>query len=621
MEQTSIFSNSSNKKVKRKTKQKKNYLLIPLILVLAIIPLIVHQYSFKNSLYQYSWFINEKDSTEFFLGYKSILLTITGFVLVLVLLYQQFISKVKHPFLIWKLLLVLYSLLAILSTVLSDYSKVSLNGSYEHFESIFVILTYCVLLYYAYLNVKDEQAIKTLLNFTTLSAIVIGILGCFQAIGLDLFRSNLGKLLISDPSTWDHLEDFIFTFEKNRVYATFFNPNYVGVYASLIVPIAIGFIILSASKKTKCIAGLTALLLIASTFGAQSRTGLIVLVVTIMILLILFRKKIVKNKKITFISIGSIVILFFIVNALQHNAYLDRLLSIFSSNKEVNLLQEIETTNDYIKINYNDKTLNIICELNENGELNLIMEDENGTNYQPELDNETLTFTLTDESFNGITATPVYLDEEGTLGCQVTIDQKDWFFKSKTDEEGYKYMNDYGRFLDVKNAPYNKFLDNIGSLFSGRGYIWSRTLPLLKDTILIGTGPDTFVYYFPQDDYAGLSNYGFQSQVITKPHSMYLQMAIQTGILSLIAFLGIYISYIIDCIKTYRKSEYSDINEQMGVLIAVGTIGYMISGFINDSTITVAPIFWTLLGIGFACNRITREKKERINRIYGNENK
>lgn len=621
MVQTSFFSTSSNKTGKKNTKWKKKYLLLPLILALAVIPLIVHQFSFENYLYQYSWFINEKDSTDFFLGYKSILLTIMGFFLVFILLYQQFTNKVKKEFKIWKLFLIIYGLLAVLSTVMSDYSKASLNGSYEHFESIFVILTYCLLLYYAYQNVKDERDIIILIKCTAICALVIGLLGSLQAVGLDLFRSKLGKMLISDPNIWGNLDKLIFSFEKNRVYATLFNPNYVGVYASLIAPIAIGYIILSDSKKAKCVAGLIAFLLVACTFGAQSRTGLIVLFITVMIILILFRKKIVRNKKVTFISIGSIIILFFIVNSLQNNVYLDRLLSIFSSNKEVKMLQGIETTMDYIKIDYNDETLILTCEIDENGELSCIMKDENGINYEPKLDNETLTFTLTQDTFNGITVTPVYLDEEGTLGCQVVIDQKDWFFKSKTNEEGYKYMNDYGRFLDAQNAPYNSFLDNISSVFSGRGYIWSRTLPLLKDTILIGTGPDTFVYYFPQDDYAGLSNNGFQSQVITKPHNMYLQIAIQTGILSLIAFLGIYISYIIDCIKTYRKSKYIDINEKMGILIAIGTIGYMISGLINDSTITVAPIFWTLLGIGFACNRITREKRERINKIYGNENK
>ena len=40
-------------------------------------------------------------------------------------------------------------------------------------------------------------------------------------------------------------------------------------------------------------------------------------------------------------------------------------------------------------------------------------------------------------------------------------------------------------------------------LGSGRLYIWSRILPMLKHDILKGSGPVTFAEVFPQNDYAG----------------------------------------------------------------------------------------------------------------------
>ena len=42
--------------------------------------------------------------------------------------------------------------------------------------------------------------------------------------------------------------------------------------------------------------------------------------------------------------------------------------------------------------------------------------------------------------------------------------------------------------------------------------------------------------------------------------------------------------------------------EQTGVSIFIGTIAYLITGISNDSTITVAPIYWVLIGIGIALN-------------------
>lgn len=43
---------------------------------------------------------------------------------------------------------------------------------------------------------------------------------------------------------------------------------------------------------------------------------------------------------------------------------------------------------------------------------------------------------------------------------------------------------------------------------SGRGYIWGRTIPLLKKFLLWGSGPDTFTVKFPQTDYVMKVNTG-----------------------------------------------------------------------------------------------------------------
>lgn len=56
-------------------------------------------------------------------------------------------------------------------------------------------------------------------------------------------------------------------------------------------------------------------------------------------------------------------------------------------------------------------------------------------------------------------------------------------------------------------------------------------------------------------------------------------------------------------------SKYSSFASGRGFLriagcgIFYGTLGYMLIGFFNDSTITVAPLFWCLLGMGMAVNK------------------
>src|SRR5690606_8579420 len=114
----------------------------------------------------------------------------------------------------------------------------------------------------------------------------------------------------------------------------------------------------------------------------------------------------------------------------------------------------------------------------------------------------------------------------------VTIDNHNWFFTNQTGDGSYYYMNNYGRPDKIITAPHALFSGYEGYA-SGRGYIWSRTLPLLKKHIILGSGADTYMIAFPQQDYVGLSNYGYGDQLVTKPHNLYLQVGVQTGLLSL----------------------------------------------------------------------------------------
>ncbi|MBQ6537965.1 MAG: hypothetical protein IJL75_03570 [Eubacterium sp.] len=44
-------------------------------------------------------------------------------------------------------------------------------------------------------------------------------------------------------------------------------------------------------------------------------------------------------------------------------------------------------------------------------------------------------------------------------------------------------------------------------------------------------------------------------------------------------------------------------------MTAAAATGYLIVGFANDSTITVAPVYWCLLGLGYACEGVADTSK------------
>ena len=133
---------------------------------------------------------------------------------------------------------------------------------------------------------------------------------------------------------------------------------------------------------------------------------------------------------------------------------------------------------------------------------------------------------------------------------------------------------------------------------------------MLKDHILLGSGADSFIFEFPHSDYVGRANYGFYDSIMSKPHSLYLQIGVQTGVVSLIAFIVFYLMYFIDSVKLYLKHDLDTFVSQAGVAVLVGTISYMISGISNDSSITVAPVYWVMAGLGIAINVIVKRENE-----------
>ena len=93
---------------------------------------------------------------------------------------------------------------------------------------------------------------------------------------------------------------------------------------------------------------------------------------------------------------------------------------------------------------------------------------------------------------------------------------------------------------------------------------------------------------------------------ITKPHNLYLQIAVQSSVVSLLCFLVFYVWYFISSLRLYFKQRLDTPLVITGFAIMLGTLGYMISGLANDSTITVAPLYWALMGLGIGINHRIR---------------
>lgn len=583
----------------------KHICMIPVLLLFVIIPLIVKVKFYANPLTEFSWYSSESNLADFFLYYKSVFVTITGIFMLALLIWQ--ITKMHRKD---KLLTVdsrifiplfIYLLLVILSSLFSEYGFFCTHGMPDQFETVWSLIAYVIAVFYCYYIVVYQNSEKMILSMIFVGALLAGTICVLQYFKLDIYR-----LIYAGKG-------FSFTFEEGEVYGPFYNTNYVGYYALLLLPLFTLMFVWYKEWKVRIVSGILACAMVISIMGAKSITAEIALLVVAFLCILFLLLKRVKEKRILWLPIIAILVAGISVCVLampRINAYLQ------STNTETTDLENIFTNDDNVEIDYKGQKLYIQMFQNEEL-LSFVLKDQNQTDvaFEYAVSDEYYYYEISDERFSEITLTPAIMtDDPITYGFIVQIDNKVWRFTNEASEDGsYYFYNDYGKLtkltpvtISADFAPLVKY----SSLASGRGYIWNKTITLLKDYIFLGSGADTFALVFPNEDFVDKYNNGYDNLVITKPHNLYLQIAVQSGVLSLICFLVFYLWYFVSSIRIYFKQRLNNPLVIFGFAVMLGTLGYMISGLANDSTITVAPLYWAMMGIGIGINhRIRTESK------------
>lgn len=270
-------------------------------------------------------------------------------------------------------------------------------------------------------------------------------------------------------------------------------------------------------------------------------------------------------------------------------------------------LESIQETDDYVEFCYNGITFRESMSVTD-GIVYLDFVNANGQSIAYAYDDASMVYTLTEPGLEGISSYSVNL-EHTYIGFVTVIDGKEWTFTytSKDDVVSYYMMNSLGR-LDKNISSKSAVFTNYYGLFSGRGYIWAKTIPLLKNYFILGSGADSFTLIFPQSDYLSAYKGGYENMIISKPHNAYLQIAVQTGVLSLILLLLFYLWYTRKCIRLYFMKKINTPQQAFAVAVFAGTTGFLTVLLANDSTICVTPIFSALMGIGIVLNKLNETK-------------
>jgi hypothetical protein len=592
-----------NKLLKNNISYRIKYIIISIVAIIVfLVPLIMRLYIEELDGIRFLSWQGKSKHADLFHYAKAQLLIILSCVLLLVMVIGILIKKIKPVLTIEIVSVIILSFFILLSAVVSKYGKTAMIGSVSKYEGLYVLISYSLLIISIIICRPDMKLIKTLMVFLMLSASILGIIGISQYYGFDFLKTDFIKKLILGKEYLYLLNDLDFVYNKGTVYATLFNPNFVGSYAVILLPVSMGIYLNIVKIKHKILTCLVSCIIFFTLLGSMSRAGMLGGIVMIIIFVIL-NIKLIKKKPMDFIVLTiAFIIVFTALNFStgRITGEFKRLDPITESEKlkdtkEV-YFNKVSITGRKVMFDTDEKDFSVI--LNEDSTISVLDVDDKRLGISS--DNEW--YYLNDERYKKLK----FQFELGEDAFLIYISNK--AIKLGITEAGlglYEFDGNH-------SAPvYPDYFGPRGyeKFASSRGYIWQTTIPLLKKTIILGTGPGTYIYTFPQRDITGkLNAFSDSTKIIDKPHNMYLQMAVNTGIISLIAFLVLLFLYIGNALKYILRTKPDNEYRLISIGILTGILGYLVAGMFNDSIVSVAPVFWTLLGIGIVINYKLKEK-------------
>lgn len=614
--------------IKAETPQGSRFECLVATFVTAFIIIITHMYVYERPMDQFYWFTGRNDASDFFSYYKMIFILISAVLMLLIILYRVTTQTFRIKMSVVYIFMLVYMAFVGLSHFFSDYKEFALLGYNDRFEGTLVLLAYMVFLYFTFNLISNERNLKWIVYGLGASSVILGMLGLSQYLDHDFFRTTIGKKLITPSDFWDQLDSLQFTFQNREIYQTVYNINYVSFYITLFIPLFALMFIRGKSVKEKVIWAFLFFLAMFNLIGSKSSGGLLGLAVAFVLALVIFNKRLLEWKKPLLVLIGVTVL----VGGFTYQVWTSELQGAIggvlgdrsTQTEEVNPeetapeevapgsvkphIDYIETHEDSIVMSLNGEPLIFSVIFNEEGEADYFRLYDKDENPIPvNLLDDQGSYYIMDERFQDY-ATLAYGMVDDFYHIFVMTPDMNWTFALINGE--VFYINQLGKPMYLEKAESIGFENNL-SFGSGRGYIWSRTLPMLKDTLVIGHGADTYCIYFPHYDYAGKYNAGWDNvnMVVDKPHNMYMGMIVGTGGISMLALLAIYGYYLVQSMKLYFRLRYESFSHFAGAGIFIGIAAFLVAGLVNDSSVSVMPMFYCLLGTGLGVNHYIMAEK------------
>lgn len=522
---------------------------------------------------------------------------------------------------------VVFVLMSLISSLMSEYPEIAFYGEYDRAEGFFTTACYFVIFLFTMFTFKKTQNFRYVILALFFCVAANTVLGAYQFAGSNLLYQDWFSTLVVDRKYAVALE-LSDTLSNEKVYGALYHYNYVGSFAGMIVPLFTTLALFDKKIVNKIFYIAFDLMAIFLLLGSTARSGIVAVAAAALAGIIVFARVIAKHWKRCAAIVTAAVVLLVGANVVLDGRIFARIPSLVSDMTAL-FLPVGDNTDLFAELPIRE------IRHEDNGSVSFVTQDDK---LNVRFDAEQKEYLFTDAAGTAVetdligSGDIVVLDDRFEE-LSFMFDNSDgnpeydnlmffWFGSNQQSSLLFQLFN--GKVLHMIDHKTIERIEPVNAehfgfegkerLGSSRGYIWSRTIPLLKNCLVTGYGPDTFAYNFPQTDY--LAKYysydeGFNITV-DKPHNLYLQIFFSNGLIALIAFLVICVFYLVDSLRLYALRREYRAEQIYGVSVMLGIVGYLAAGLFNDSVVSVAPVFWILLGVGCALNTINRRMDKNL---------
>ncbi len=539
---------------------------------LFVLPLIVHIKQVDVPVQMQDLYLTEK-MFDFFAYYKAVWLWTGAIIFFVSAIIFKFIYKIsfKPTKQIWAL--IAFATAVILSFIFSEYKNVAWFGYLDRYEGTLSWLSYCMAAYavHSFANSKEHNA--TLIKGIVLSAGVVGIIGAFQFFKMDFFKTEFAKMLMLGKLYELMGSKLNFTFPEGTSYTTLYNPNYVGSFVAVTLPLVLYMLKEAKNNIWRVVYGIIGVSLLIALIGSKSTSGLVAVVIIALIYAILLATKIKASRAVKIaVPVVLVAVILISLSLPITQRQVSKIKSVFTEAPNPNHFKSVEVEGkDVIITTDKDQSFTI----SPKGDL-IEVRDDIGCLLKGKMrDADYLVMLpfLSDRSFARI------------IFQSRIVEVVYWSNDNSRSTIGFDYFPQLGEFTILKR-PIKRSLEFKASdmfknerVLSKRGFIWNRTIPRILSKPLLGYGADGFALVYPQVDLLDKWQVVYDHRIIVdKVHNTYLQMFINFGVIGSTALLiSVFINFV--------RSNW---------LVKLSVIGFLIVGLINDSIITTTMMMFMI---------------------------